>query len=258
MVALGAKRPVLLRIPFSHFCRKAEWGLTQAGIPYDTLDMYPPGARQLPRISGQSTVPMLLVRDGEDGGARLLDDSAKILTWAAEHAREGTAPLYPEALRDQVQEWEVWAGEAVGPVARREAYRVAYEQPMRLTGRWSVRLAARAARPVSLAVLKFYKARRFDEHDADAIPKIFANIAQELERQGTGYLLGDRPTAADLSVAALCQPFAYAAEARGYPELPGWEEVEEYVERVKPKRTTRRRRRFIRERHWRALEPYKV
>ena len=34
-----AEPPVLLRMPFSHFCRKAEWGLTQAGVPYRTLDV---------------------------------------------------------------------------------------------------------------------------------------------------------------------------------------------------------------------------
>jgi glutathione S-transferase len=244
----GAKRPVLLRIPFSHFCKKAEWGLTQAGIAYDTLDMSPKGRMQIGRVAQDGTVPVMLV-DGI-----MIEGSDKILTWAAAHAAPGTDPLYPEALRTQVQEWEVWAGEAVGPVARREAYRVAYNHPSRLTRRRAVHMMARLFRAQVLGVLKYYKVRRFDDHDRDTVPKIVANVVDELRRQGTGFLVGSRPTAADVAVAALAQPFLYAEPARDYAALDGWDEFATYVRRVGPRRTTRRRRRWMTERRWRQVE----
>lgn len=248
MALPGDKRPALLRIPFSHFCKKAEWGLTQAGIGYDTLDMSPKGRMQIDRVAKHGRVPVMVV-DGE-----LIEGSDRILTWAAAHARPGTDALYPEAIRQQVQEWEVWAGEAVGPVTRREAYRVAYNQPSRLTRSRIVHLLARLGRGQVLGVLKYYKVRRFDDHDRETIPKIVANVVAELRRQGTGYLVGTRPTAADVAVAALSQPLLYAEPARDYAALDGWDEFATFVRRMRPRRTTRRRRRWMTQRRWRQTE----
>lgn len=241
-------RPTLIRIPWSHFCQKAEWGLTQAGIRYDTLDVGVTGLRKIPRISSEDTVPVLLV----DG--RLIEGSDKILTWASENAAEGTSPLYPEALRAQVQEWEMWAGEAVGPATRREAYRVVYKRPNKVSRNPLLHVALRVARPLVLNVMKYYKSRRFDEHDREAIPAIVANVSEELARQGTGYLVGTHATAADHAVAALLRPLIYTSGGHEHTASPGWPAIEDYVARVKPKKTSRVRRRAMTERQWRRIE----
>jgi glutathione S-transferase len=243
-----ADRPVLLRIPFSHFCRKAEWGLTQAGIPYDTLDValwqMKHARRANPR---QGTVPVL-----QTPGDGVLMDSHDILLWADAHRSEGALPLYPDPLRSQVDEWEAWAGDVVGPAVRREAYRVLHRRPAasRAYGTpWYFRLPF-VARRVFLNVLRHYKARRFEAADPPAIRAAIDKVARQLTLTGTGYLLGRHPTAADHAVAALLEPLALA---QGSYDGPAWRLVAAYIGRVKPRRTTRVAGRRVTARDWTSL-----
>ncbi|HUR62821.1 MAG TPA: glutathione S-transferase N-terminal domain-containing protein [Candidatus Thermoplasmatota archaeon] len=241
-------RPVLLRIPFSHFCRKAEWGLTQASIEYDTLDVklwqMKHARRANPR---QGTVPVLRTDDG------VLVDSHDILAWADAHRGEGAKPLFPEGIRSEVEAWEAWAGDEIAPAVRREAYRALHAHPSR--GRaYGAPLYARlpfVGRRLVLAVLKHYKARRFEAADPPAIRAAIDRVAGQLTLTGTGYLLGPHATAADHAVAALLEPLALVREAY---DGPGLSLVEAYVARVRPARTTRQDGRAVRERDWRALE----
>ncbi len=243
--------PTLVRIPFSHYCKKAEWGLTQVGLRYRTLDLLLGGMRYMERASPEGTVPMLV--DGETP----IYGSDLILRWAADRASPDTPPLYPAKWRSDVEAWELWADDEVGPVARREAYRVAHNQPFKLTRNPLVHGAAWAARGQTLGVLKFYKVRRFDESDSQAAPGIFRRIAQQLEESGTGFLFGPRPTAADIATAALVEPFTYAAPGRAYHEMEGWKETRDHLARVKPARTLRSGGRWMREKDWQWLEAMK-
>ncbi len=244
-------QPTMVRIPFSHFCKKAEWGLTQAGIGYRSLDLLLGGMRYMERASPEGTVPMLV-----DGDTPIYG-SDRILRWAAERAAPDTPPLYPEQWRGDIEAWEHWADEQVAPVARREAYRVAHNEPFKLTRNPLIRGAAWAARSQTLGVLKFYKVRRFDEADTEAIPGILKRIADQLRESGTGFLFGPRPTAADIATAALIQPLTYAAPARGYHELDGWAEAMAHLARIKPARTSRSGGRWLREKDWQWLEGLK-
>ncbi|HUR62920.1 MAG TPA: glutathione S-transferase family protein [Candidatus Thermoplasmatota archaeon] len=241
-------RPTLLRIPFSHFCRKAEWGLTQAGIAYDTLDValwqMKHARRANPR---QGTVPVLRTAGG------LLLDSHDILVWADAHRGPDAQPLYPDALRAEVEAWEAWAGDEVGPAVRREAYRALHRKPGAARA-YGVPLYFRlpfVARRLFLAVLRHYKACRFEASDPPAIRAAIDKVARQLTQKGTGYLLARHPTAADLAVAALFEPLALA---QGAYEGPAWRLVAAYVGRVRPRRTTKASSRRVRKRDWAELE----
>lgn len=240
-------QPTLLRMPFSHFCRKAEWALTAAGIPYRTLDVRLARMRDQYRANPEGTVPVLRVGD------ELLFGSQAVLRWADAHRAPGAPPLYPPARAAEVEAWEAWAGSALGPAVRREAYRALHRRPG-LAARHGLPLWMRTpfARRFYLAVLKLLKARRFEEEDAGVLRDGVARVARRVE--SGGFLFGPHATAADLATAALLEPLLPAAKLRGYAGLPGWGAVEAYVARVRPARTTRTAGRRVREADWRELE----
>ncbi|MCA1810511.1 MAG: glutathione S-transferase family protein [Halobacteriales archaeon] len=237
----------LLRIPFSHFCRKAEWGLAQAGIPYDALDVPLWQMRHAWRANPrQGTVPVLRVPEG------VLMDSHDILAWADAHRVPAAAPLYPDGLRAEVEEWESWAGDVVGPAVRREAYRALHRHPgaARAYGAPTYTRIPLLSRRMFLAVLRHYKARRFEATDPPLLRAAVDRAAHQLTLTGTGYLLGRHPTAADHAVAALLEPLRLA---KGY-DGPAWRLVSAYIERVKPRTTTLATARRVRRKDWDALE----
>lgn len=248
LAATLSGRPVLLRIPFSHFCRKAEWGLTQAGIAYDALDVALWQMRHARRANPkEGTVPVLRLED------RLVPGSGDILRWADAHRAVGAPPLYPSP---EVAAWEHWADEEVGPAARREAYRALHAEPRLARGYGGAPryLAWRGARRLYLGVLRHYKARRFEAGDPEALREAVARVAARLAERQTGFLFAEHPTAADLATAALMEPLLPIAELRGYAKLEGWPAVAAFVRRVRPGRTTLARRRGMRPWDWRAFE----
>ncbi|HJQ93893.1 MAG TPA: glutathione S-transferase, partial [Candidatus Thermoplasmatota archaeon] len=180
--------PVLLRMPFSHFCRKAEWALTQAGIPYTTLDVRLVKMADQRRANPEGTVPVLRVGD------ELLFGSHAVLRWAEANKASPAPSLYPPDVRPQVEAWESWADTTLGSAVRREAYRALHDRPA-LAARHGLPLWMRTpfARRFYLGVLKLLKARRFEADDRSAVEGAVATIAAQLGRSGTGFLFGPQP-----------------------------------------------------------------
>lgn len=236
-------------MPFSHFCRKAEWGLTQAGISYTTLDVRLVKMADQKRANPEGTVPVLRVGD------ELLFGSHAVLRWADAHKAPSAPSLYPAGIKPQVEAWESWADTMLGSAVRREAYRALYAKPS-LAGKHGLPLWMRTpfARRFYLAVLKLLKARRFDDEDAQAVREGVGIIVAQLGRTGTGYLFGAQATAADHATAALLEPLVPAAEERGYAKLPGWQPLVAYIVRVRPAATTRSGGRAVREADWKEFE----
>jgi glutathione S-transferase len=236
-------------MPFSHFCRKAEWGLTQAGVPYRTLDVRLVKMKDLFRANPEGTVPVLRVGD------ELLFGSHAVLRWAEAHKVPSAASLYPASIKAQVEAWEAWADSTLGSAVRREAYRALHESPSLAAGHglplW---MRTPFARRFYLTVLKVLKARRYDAEDPVTIRAAVDTIAAQLGRTGTGFLFGAKPTAADLATAALLEPLVPAAALRGYQTLPGWKAVAQHVERVRPTATTRTTSHRITEKDWLEFE----
>lgn len=241
--------PVLLRMPFSHYCRKAEWGLTLAGVPYTTIDVKLVRMADLYRANPEGTVPVLKLGDDLHFG------SHAVLRHAEAHQSPVAPSLYPPRVRAEVEAWESWVDSTVGSAVRREAYRALHAKPSLAKGHdlplW-MRLPF--ARRFYLTVLKLLKARRYDAEDRKALEAAIALTAQRLAATGTGYLYGSTPTAADVATAALLEPLVPIAAHLGYDKLPGWPAVAALVDRVRPSTTTCTKSRRITEADWREFE----
>jgi glutathione S-transferase len=107
----------LITIGPSHYCEKARWALTHAGVPFVEA-VHAPIFHLLRTVPlGGRTVPLLV------GAGKVLRDSTEILKYADSHARPGRR-LYPNdaAARRDVEELEDLFDETLGPATRRLAY----------------------------------------------------------------------------------------------------------------------------------------
>lgn len=247
---LGAlDAPVLLRLPFSHFCRKAEWGLSHCGIPYRALDVDLRGMRHVKRANPvERTVPVMV------DGTRVLHGSHAILRWADDRRASGTPRLYPDDVRKEVLDWEAWADREIGPAVRREAYRVLASDPSPYARTTWQRVRLYASRGLFRTVLAYLKADRHEHEDAAVLVAAVRRIAERLEETNKGYLFGNEPTGADIATAALIEPLVPLGEARGYQAANGWGAMVQYVRTVRPDRLRRTSKRRVKEEDWRALE----
>ena len=220
----------LIAIPFSHYCEKARWALDHFGVDYEQVSYLPmlhiPGVMWQTRLRlGQSektstpmSTPIVVTDEGE-----VIHDSAKIVRWlCAKYSDEGTA-LYPERLRDEIEAVEDELGEQVGPHARRYAYfGVLGSSSKVLSGLVRdnapalQRMAFTVTRPVMVAALR----RSLGVHERGAarslerVRDVFDRYGKRLE--GRRYLVGDRFTAADLTMAALAAPVVGIGHEHGY------------------------------------------
>ena len=220
----------LIAIPFSHYCEKARWALDHFGVAYEQASYLPmlhiPGVMWQTRMrlgqSEKTSTPMSTPIVVTDEG-KVIHDSAKIVRWAcATYSDEGTA-LYPKAHREEIEAVEDELGEQVGPHARRYAYfAVLGASPKVLSGLVrnnapaGQRMAFAVTRPLMVAALR----RSLGVHERGAarslqrLREVFDRYAQKLE--GRRYLVGDRFTAADLTLAALASPVVGIGHEQGY------------------------------------------
>ncbi len=203
-------RPLLLTIPFSHYCERARWALDYARVDYVEEGHVPLFHRIAVSRAGSpnKSVPVLLA----DG--RTLGDSTEILAWADAKAPAGRE-LYP---RDEVDRREVLAleehlDEELGPHIRRVLYYYLLPRPKLVfalidqrTPKWQ-RFALRAGFPLLFEGMRRYMKidARSAEESLDRVWLVMDGVEQRLAG-GKRYLVGDRFTAADLTLAALAGP----------------------------------------------------
>jgi glutathione S-transferase len=204
------KRARLITVPLSHFCEKARWALDRAGIEY-LEEGHIPGFHRFAVKRAKSpgtSVPVLVTDDAS------LFDSSDILAWTdakvpAEHR------LYPkdDGKRNDVLALEDQLDTELGPHIRRVLYfyllaqrQVAFGLMDQGTPLWE-RSALRVGSPFLFAGM-----RRFMNIDAatskashDAMLCIFDAMERRLA-DGRAFLVGDRLTAADITLAALAGP----------------------------------------------------
>lgn len=212
----------LFQIPFSHNCVKVRRALELKGLEYDTLDINPAIRRPVKKASGQMLVPTLV--DGE----RSLAGSTEILLYL-EHAHPQPA-LLPEDEDDRAECLLLmdWADAVFMALTRRLAYSSVLSQGD--LGRLffpGLPVALRVPGAMVAAVilrLRFGISKRSDRRDVPEAKRA-ARIA--LERLGgRPYLVGDRLTLADVTLAAMVGPFQYAPplvrDDPGVGKLLGW------------------------------------
>jgi glutathione S-transferase len=210
--------PVLWHLKVSHYNEKARWALDYKGVRHVRRAAIP--GRHAPiarRLSGGQTFPVLVL-DGQPIG-----DSTRIIEELERRQPEPALyPADPEARR-RALELEDYFDEGLGPQVRMLVIHHLLPDANLMLGtftpdlRGARRLMARATFPP----LRRRIAAQFGIDDgsvAAAYDQVRA--AGELfarERQPSGYLVGDRFTVADLTLAALCSP-AVAPEQFPYPQ----------------------------------------
>jgi glutathione S-transferase len=204
----------LITIPMSHYCEKARWGLSHAGVAYtEEAHLQVFHYRAIRRYTDTGMVPVLVA------GQEAVADSTAILQFLDRGLPEDRR-LYPESLRAQVEALETQFDERLGIETRRWVY----ERWMGLPTRIVLRTAAqgtpgwqRALAPILFPVMRAYLRRHLSISRANVdagLPTIvasFDDVATRLQ-DGRPYLLGDRFTAADLAFACMAAPILLPPE----------------------------------------------
>jgi glutathione S-transferase len=210
--------PVLWHLKVSHYNEKARWALDYKGVPHVRKALIPGRHEAVARkLVGGTTFPVLEL-DGEAIG-----DSTEII--AALERKHPDPPLYPSDAdeRRRALELEDFFDEEFGPYTRLLAVYHGFKDPGVALGMFAPDLPRRR-RVVARAMFGAIKRRTTDALGADdagaerAFEKVRAGGERfRAELQPSGYLVGDRFTVADLTLAALTAP-VMAPEQYPYPQ----------------------------------------
>lgn len=218
--------PILWHLKVSNFNEKARWALDYKGIPHIRRAAVPGRHAKLARhLTGKSTFPVLVL-DGEAIG-----DSTRII--GALERRWPEPPLYPAdtTQRRQALELEEFFDEELGPYTRLLALHRMLPDPKLLLATFTPDLKG-GRRVVASAMYPLIRRRVVadfainEQSVALAEDKCRAACVRFRTELGPdGYLVGDRFTVADLTLAALVAPlvapeqFPYPQPQRGHPRL---------------------------------------
>lgn len=198
----------LITIPMSHYCEKARWGLDWAGLQWSEeahLQVF--HYRAVKNLDANGMVPVL-VTDKE-----AVADSTAIL----QHLDKGLPDehkLYPEHLREEIQDLEEAFDEELGIETRRWVYYHWMPLPSRevikIAGqgipRWQSLMA-----PFMFPMMRRFLAKHLSISDNNVqtgmslVHKHFDAVAERLS-DGRAFICGEQFTAADLSFACMAAP----------------------------------------------------
>ncbi len=215
----------LITIPISHFCEKARWALERAGLLY-VEDAHLQGFHYLAtlRRCAGLTVPVLVHAGG------IINESSDILHWV-DAAHPSKAPLFPRALRHEVEELERIFDTQLGPSGRLWMYAqlLPYRELLERYGCTGVPDWQRRSVGLAYPLIRQLVARRLgvsERSEAEALAhlsRLFDTVAERLE-DGRRFLVGDAFTAADLTFASLSAPLLlppnYGVPLPNVEELP--------------------------------------
>jgi glutathione S-transferase len=201
------RAPHLVHFRISHYSEKIRWALDFKGWPH-TREALVPGFH-IPRVrglSGQNQVPVLVL------GGEPITGSGRILE--ALEAQRPDPPLFPEdpGARRRAQELMAFFDDKVGPATRR-LFWAAHLTSHAACARMATSGASDGARRLYRLALPLLSPllRRNMTITAEAVAAArerLAGFADRIEAEvgPSGYLVGDRFGAADLTAAALMTP----------------------------------------------------
>lgn len=209
-------------IPLSHYCERARWALDLSGIRYREESHVPLFHRIATSRAGGRSVPVLVI------GRDVFDDSAAIVHWVNQRVpRVGLLPGGAEE-RQTVIEYEKFIEREIGPHVRRWAYGHLLRQYRLLKPCFTrgapmfERFLAPATVRMTLPLIR--RAYRIDPARAQQSLHRAKAALEEIGRRLTPtsrYLVGDRFSAADLTLAALAAPLVFPRQYGGV--LPQFE-----------------------------------
>jgi glutathione S-transferase len=208
--------PRLITFAASHFCEKARWALDWHGIAYEEIG-WPPGLhRILAKRCGAkyTTVPILL--DGQD----VIQGSGAIIDWAENKVENRGRSLTPKAGLTETKEIEARVDEIIGIHVRRLAFAELLPNYSHLVkpalfyraSGWR-RLVGNMMWPVAWRIMMLMY-----EIGPGAASESRSKLEAEFDwldcklADGRAYLVGDRFSRADLTVASLLANFARPKE----------------------------------------------
>jgi glutathione S-transferase len=213
----------LVAFGMSHYCEKARWALDWHCIPYTEIG-WPPGLHQLlTKRCGAKATTLPLVLDG----TKVVQDSSVIIDWAEAMTRNRSRSLTPKVNAAEAQDIERRANDVIGVNVRRLVYaetlpnypQVVKPALFQRTSSWH-RAVGNMMWPVTWRIMmKMYEIR----------PGAAAESRSALEREldwldkkladGRTYLVGDRFSRVDLTVASLLAGFARPVEMPVYRQM---------------------------------------
>ncbi|MEO8877325.1 MAG: glutathione S-transferase family protein [Polyangiaceae bacterium] len=211
----------LVTIGFSHYNEKARWALDRMGVEYTEEAHAPLGHFLAIKLAGgKKTLPVLVTDDG------VFDDSTDILKYVDPFGPE-EARLYPEdpGARREVEDLETLFDEKLGGEVRRWVYSWIIDEVPLLKSIFegSMTKGERALRRVIVPAARLGIKRgmkitpKLRESRMEKIRAIYDSVEKRLE--AGKYLVGDRFSAADLTLAALSVPALLPPE-NGWPSPP--------------------------------------
>ncbi len=234
-MAAGEHR--LITIRFSHYNEKARWALDRLGVRYRE-DGYMPLLHFAPvvlatwrspdasadHVSTRFSTPVLITEDGER-----ICDSSRIVRWANEHYAKLEDNLIPD---EECVSFDRRFSDGLGEHTRRLAYYWALPNSSetralarRNVGPLQAALFS-APLPVGRKILR-YRLSINDETAKQSLQFVRDEVAFANERiKGRRYLVGDRFTLADLTLACMLAPVLIVSHDEGYTAvLPTLEEA---------------------------------
>ena len=243
----------LYQLHWSHFVEKVRWALDFKGVEWCAVDVDPFTKQQMKHLqckttldSGRQLYTVPTIHDAATGA--VVGDSSGILAYL-ERAYPSPA-LYPAeaAEREDVTRWMLWLDSTLGLGARRLAYtQLALEHPGFLGELFVPRLAGanggrKLKAKIAGAIIAGVLTRRFRflHNRADGVFEQLEHcLLTGAERLSSRpYLVGDRFTAADLTLAALMRPALVVPYFRDHPRLQGlvdWRERQLQAFRREPR-----------------------
>lgn len=229
----------LLSIPISHYCEKARWALDRLGLEYiEERHLQVFHYLRSYQLSRGANVPVLI------DGNTTVTDSTLIMQYLDRYATAETC-LYPESQRQAIAELEDLFDETLGIESRRWVYYHALKTPtmaLRTSAQgvpgWQASIA-----PFFYPLLKSYINFKLDISTATinaglARARAVIDTVDNLLRDGRPFLVGDRFSAADLTLAAMMAPFVMPREYG--VRLPQLDEISDAMrETVNAMRATR-------------------
>jgi glutathione S-transferase len=221
-----ADRPVLWQLQISHYNEKVRWALDYKRIPHTRRSMMP-GVHQLivKRKAGIITSPVLEL-DGQGIG-----DSSVILQAIEERWPEPSLIPQNALQRRRALRLEDWFDEELGPHIRRAVYFELLPYPDVVIPLFTdgASAATRALLRAGFPVLRVGMKRFMNIYEEPATRSrdkcVEALDMLEKELGDKDYLVGDRFSIADLTVASLFYPLALPPE---FPYTsPTWEQLPE-------------------------------
>ena len=221
---MATAKPRLVTFAASHFCEKARWALDWHGIAYDEVG-WPPGLHQiLAKRRGLKEAKVPIVFDGED----VIQGTVAIVDWADRKGQNQDRTLTPKDGRSEASEIENRAGDVIGVHVRRLAFaellpahaHVVKSALFHGATRWR-RLAGSMMWPVSRRVMmRVFVVPGAAEESCSKLEGEFDWLEKKLA-DGRTYLVGDRFSRADLTVASLLAQFARPNELAVHHSMSG-------------------------------------